>query len=38
MWGNVKMIPAETTLGIGDRGLKESGWEGESMYDIFDIL
>jgi hypothetical protein len=40
MYVNVKMIPVETTPGIGIGGgeIKESGEGGEFKYDIFDTF
>jgi hypothetical protein len=40
MYVNAKMIPAETTpgMGSGGLGLKENGRGGEFMYDIFGTL
>jgi hypothetical protein len=32
------MIPVETVPGIGTERMKENGWGGEFMYDIFDTL
>jgi hypothetical protein len=32
------MIAVETIPGIGGGGMKENGWGGEFMYDIFGIL
>jgi hypothetical protein len=32
------MIPVETILGIGRRGIKENVRRGEFKYDIFDLL
>jgi hypothetical protein len=31
-------MPVETTLEIGGKGMKENGWGGEFMYDIFSTL
>jgi hypothetical protein len=33
-----KMIPDETTLGMGEGEIKESRGRGELKYDIFDTL
>jgi hypothetical protein len=38
MYGNTKMIPVETILGIRRGGMKESGGGGEFNYEIFDTL
>jgi hypothetical protein len=35
---NVKMIPVESIVGMGGKGIKESGKGGEFKYDIFDTL
>jgi ssDNA-binding Zn-finger/Zn-ribbon topoisomerase 1 len=35
---NAKLIPVETILGIGERGIRESGGGCEFKYDIFDSL
>jgi hypothetical protein len=32
------MIPVDTTPGMGERRIKESGGGGEFKYDILDIL
>jgi hypothetical protein len=32
------MVPVETILGMGVRGVEESGGGGEFKYDICDIL
>jgi hypothetical protein len=32
------MIPVETTPGSRGGRIKENGWGGEFMYDVFDIL
>jgi hypothetical protein len=36
MYVNAKMIPVETTVGMGR--IKENGRRGKFMYDIFDTL
>jgi hypothetical protein len=33
-----KIIPVETSMGMGERGIKENDGEGEFNYDIFGIL
>jgi hypothetical protein len=40
MYANVKMIPVETTPGMGSSGgwIKENSGRGEFKYHIFDIL
>jgi hypothetical protein len=32
------MLTVENTLEIEVEGMKENGWGGEFMYDIFDTL
>jgi hypothetical protein len=34
MYGNGKMKPVETILGMGKGGIKENGGAGEFNYDI----
>jgi hypothetical protein len=38
MYVNAKMMPIETTPGIGGGGIKENGRGSKFMYDIFDAL
>jgi hypothetical protein len=38
MYVNAKVIPVETTPGIGGRAMKESSGGGELKYDILDTL
>jgi hypothetical protein len=38
MYINGKMIPIETSPGMGEGGIQENDEGGEFKYDIFDIL
>jgi hypothetical protein len=38
MYGNAKMVPVETVLGIREGGMRESSGGGKFMYNIFDTL
>jgi hypothetical protein len=38
MYVNGKILPVETTPGMGEEGIKEKDGRHEFNYDIFDIL
>jgi hypothetical protein len=38
MYVNEKMKPVETIPGMGEKGIKKNGREGEFKYDVFDTL